>query len=67
MTRRNTQITISTADLTARNGEKQLVFRCSEDDKKDLDAAANSLKMSTAQFVRMIVIQAARKVLSEAA
>lgn len=64
---RPTHITISIVDLTARNGDKQLVFRCSEDDKTDLDNAAEKLMMSTAQFVRMIVIQAARKVLSEAA
>jgi uncharacterized protein (DUF1778 family) len=44
-----------------------MVFRCSESDKADLDNAAEHLMMSTAQFVRMIVIQAARKVLSEAA
>lgn len=62
---RPTHITISLVDLTARNGPSQLVFRCSKDDKADLDAAAESMMLSTAQFVRMICIQAARKVLSE--
>ncbi len=62
---RPTQITISLVDLTARNGESQLVFRCSKDNKNDLDKAAESMMMSTAQFVRMVVIQAARKVLAE--
>lgn len=65
MRSRPTHIEISIVDLTARNGSASLVFRCTEDDKADLDAAADMLTMSTAQFIRMIVIQAARKVLAE--
>lgn len=66
MRKRPTHIEISIVDLTARNGAASLVFRCTEEDKADLDAAADLLTMSTAQFIRMIVIQAARKVLAEA-
>jgi uncharacterized protein (DUF1778 family) len=62
---RPTHITVSLVDLTARNGPHTCIFRCSEDDKNDLDKAAESMMLSTAQFVRMIVIQAARKVLAE--
>lgn len=62
---RLTHIEISIVDLTARNGNASLVFRLTEEDKADLDAAADFLTMSTAQFIRMIVIQAARKVLAE--
>lgn len=64
---RPTHINVSLIDLTARNGSVQNVFRCSRDDKADIDRAADSLKMSSAQFIRMVVIQAARKVLAEVA
>ena len=61
------EIVISLIDLTARSGTIQTVFRCSEDDKTDVDQAARHLKISSAQFIRMVVIQAARKVLADAA
>lgn len=65
MRMRPTHIQVSIVDLTARNGNASFVFRLTEADKADVDAAADSLNMSTAQFIRMIIIQAARKVLSE--
>lgn len=65
MQTRPTQIVVSLTDLTARNGPCQTVFRCGRDDKVDVDKAANSLHLSSAQFIRMVVIQAARKVLAE--
>jgi uncharacterized protein (DUF1778 family) len=65
--KRPNQVTISLGELTARGGEYQTVFRSSWDDKQDVDKAANSLNMSSAQFIRMVVIQAARKVLAEVA
>ena len=58
-------VTISLGDLTASNGEAQTVFRCSQTDKADVDLAAKRLHMSSAQFIRMVVIQCARKILSE--
>jgi uncharacterized protein (DUF1778 family) len=63
--KRARDITISLGELTARTGEIQIIFRCSSDDKQDLDKAADTLKMSTAQFLRMVSVQAARKVLAE--
>jgi uncharacterized protein (DUF1778 family) len=59
------QITISLGDLTARGGQYQTVFRSSWDDKEDVEKAARTMNMSSAQFIRMVVIQAARKVLAE--
>ena len=56
------QITISLGDLTARGGQYQTVFRSSWDDKEDVEKAARTMNMSSAQFIRMVVIQAARKV-----
>ena len=67
MTDRPTHISLSLIDLTARNGSVQNIFRCSKDDKADIDRAADSLKISSAQFCRMVVIQAARKILAEVA
>jgi uncharacterized protein (DUF1778 family) len=64
MANRPTHIEVSLIDLTARNGGTQTVFRCSMDDKEDIDRAADKLCMSSAQFMRMVVIQAARKVLA---
>jgi len=64
---RPTHVQVSLIDLTARNGSVQNIFRCSKDDKADIDRAADSLMMSSAQFMRMVVIQAARKVLAEVA
>lgn len=58
-------ITISLGDLTARTGEIQVIFRVSNEDKNDLDDAADRLKMSTSQFLRMVTVQAARKILAE--
>jgi uncharacterized protein (DUF1778 family) len=65
MSDRPGEIKISLIDLTARNGAVQTVFRCSADDKSDVDQAARQLKLSSAQFIRMVVVQAARKVLAE--
>jgi hypothetical protein len=65
--KRPTQIAISLGDLTARGGGYQTVFRSSLEDKQDVDTAALKLNMSSAQFIRMVVIQAARKVLAEVA
>jgi uncharacterized protein (DUF1778 family) len=62
---RPTHIQVSLIDLTARNGTAQNVFRCSKDDKADIDLAAEKLHLSSAQFIRMVVVQAARKVLAE--
>jgi len=59
------EVTLNLGDLTATTGEKQIVFRCSNDDKDDLDRAADILKMSSSQFIRMVVFQAARKVVAE--
>lgn len=61
------QIAISLGELTARGGQFQTVFRSTWDDKEDVDKAARSLNMSSAQFIRMVVIQAARKVLADVA
>lgn len=58
-------ITISLGDLTARTGDIQVIFRVSNEDKSDLDDAADRLKMSTSQFLRMVSVQAARKILAE--
>lgn len=58
-------ITISLGELTARTGEIQIIYRVSTDDKEDIDKAADILNMSTSQFLRMVTIQAARKVLAE--
>jgi uncharacterized protein (DUF1778 family) len=65
--RRSRDITISLGELTAKTGEIQIIFRCTSDDKQDLDKAADSLNMSTAQFLRMVTVQAARKVLADVA
>ena len=59
------EITLHLGDLTSKTGDTQTVFRMSAGDKEDLDKAADFLKMSSAQFIRMVVIQAARKILSE--
>jgi predicted DNA-binding protein (UPF0251 family) len=58
-------ITISLGELTARTGDIQIIYRVSADDKVDIDTAANRLNMSTSQFLRMVTIQAARKVVAE--
>jgi uncharacterized protein (DUF1778 family) len=63
--RRDFDITISLGDLTARTGETQVIYRVSGEDKVDLDEAASRLNMSTSQFLRMVTVQAARKVLAE--
>jgi len=63
--KRSRDITISLGELTAMTGDIQVIFRCSPDDKDDLDKAANYLNMSTAQFLRMVTLQAARKVLAD--
>lgn len=65
MLNRPFEVTLNLGDLTATTGERQIVFRCSTDDKDDLDRAAGLLKMSQAQFIRMVVFQAARKVVAE--
>ena len=62
---RDFDITISLGDLTARTGEAQVIYRVSAEDKSDLDDAAARLRMSTSQFLRMVTVQAARKVLAE--
>lgn len=63
--RKPMQIAISLGELTARGGQYQTVFRSTLEDKEDVDRAAQVLSMSSAQFIRMVVIQAARKVLAE--
>jgi uncharacterized protein (DUF1778 family) len=65
--KRARDITISLGELTARTGEIQIIYRVSTDDKDDIDKAADCLNMSTSQFLRMVTIQAARKVLAEVA
>lgn len=60
-------ITISLGELTARTGDIQVIYRVSADDKEDIDKAADRLNMSTSQFLRMVTIQAARKVVAEVA
>lgn len=67
MIKRPFEVVLNLGDLTATTGERQIVFRCSTDDKDDLDRAADLLKMSSSQFIRMVVFQAARKVVSEVA
>ena len=62
---RHREVTISLGDLTARTGDIQVIYRVSDEDKKDLDMAAETLNMSTSQFLRMVTIQAARKILAE--
>lgn len=62
---RSREVTISLGELTARTGDIQVIYRVSDDDKKDLDMAAESLNMSTSQFLRMVTVQAARKILAE--
>jgi uncharacterized protein (DUF1778 family) len=62
---RNREVVISLGDLTAKTGDIQVIYRVSDDDKKDLDMAAESLNMSTSQFLRMVTVQAARKILAE--
>lgn len=47
------------------SGDAQLLIRCALGDKWDIDNAAEKLGMPTAQFVRTVVIQAARKVIAE--
>jgi uncharacterized protein (DUF1778 family) len=59
------QVTIMLGELTAKTGDIQVIYRVSDDDKKDLDMAAESLNMSTSQFLRMVTVQAARKILAE--
>lgn len=63
--KRDKDITISLGELTAMTGEIQVIFRVSHEDKRDLDFAADKLNMKTAQFLRMVAVQAARKVLAE--
>lgn len=63
--KRPMQIAISLGELTARGGQFQTVFRSTSEDKEDVEKAAQLLSMSSAQFIRMVVIQAARKVLAE--
>ena len=65
MIKRPFEVLLNLGDLTATTGERQIVFRCSTDDKDDLDRAAELLKMSSSQFIRMVVFQAARKVVAE--
>lgn len=62
---RSREVTISLGELTAKTGDIQVIYRVSDDDKKDLDSAAESLNMSTSQFLRMVTVQAARKILAE--
>ena len=59
------QVTIMLVELTAKSGDIQVIYRVSDEDKKDLDSAAESLNMSTSQFLRMVTVQAARKILAE--
>lgn len=61
------EITISLGELTAKTGEIQVIYRVEQDDKDDLDKAADKLKMTTSQFLRMVTVQAARKILAEVA
>jgi uncharacterized protein (DUF1778 family) len=62
---RNREVLISLGELTARTGDIQVIYRVSDDDKRDLDLAAEALNMSTSQFLRMVTVQCARKVLAE--
>lgn len=62
---RPSTIMINLGDVTARNGLQQMLFRCTRGDKTDIEAASKYLGMSGAQFIRMVAIQAARKVLAE--
>ena len=62
---RHREVLISLGELTARTGDVQVIYRVYDDDKKDLDMAAESLNMSTSQFLRMVTVQAARKILAE--
>jgi len=55
-------ITIDLHDLTTDPGRTQLVSRVTWTDKCTIDRAAQSLHMSTAEFTRMVLVQAARAI-----
>jgi uncharacterized protein (DUF1778 family) len=46
-------------------GSAQLLVRCVQGDKDDIDSAAEKLGLSTAQFIRTVTVQAARRVIAE--
>lgn len=60
----STRVTID-LDYTARGGKQQVVFRCRGEDKRDIDRAAKMLGLNFAQFVRMVLVQASRKIIAD--
>jgi uncharacterized protein (DUF1778 family) len=48
------------------HGESQLIVRVRLDDKRDIVTAANVLGLTQAQFVRNVLVQAARAIIAEA-
>jgi uncharacterized protein (DUF1778 family) len=50
----------------AHTGDAQLLIRVRLEDRRDIRAAARMLGLSQSQFVRNVIIQAARTVIAEA-
>lgn len=58
-------VTISLLE-SPRQGIVQVPVRVTPDDKTDIEAAAKILGMSRNRFIQLVVVQASRKVISEA-
>jgi hypothetical protein len=48
-------------------GSAQIVFRCTHNDRKMVNAAAHRVGLKTSEFMRLVVIQSAQQVMNGAA
>lgn len=60
------KVTIDLFELS-RVGAAQIVFRCTHNDRKMVNAAAHRVGLKTSEFMRLVVIQSAQQVLNGAA
>lgn len=56
-----------TIDLhaTTKHGTAQIVFRCDPGDRKLINVAAHRVGLRVSEFMRLVIIQAAKQILSE--
>lgn len=60
------KVTIDLYELS-RVGAAQIVFRCTHNDRKLVNAAAHRVGLKTSEFMRLVVIQSANQVMQGAA
>jgi uncharacterized protein (DUF1778 family) len=58
-------VMVDLMQAAARNGSAKLLMRCEAGDKKLIDQAANKIGITTAEFLRLVVVQAAAKIMSD--